>query len=96
MRDGSPAVIAIVQLAFEEAKLAHICIPLSVLFAVLVGVDVVLARYRSGMSSAVQTVIFEVATNKPTVCKDGTGRLQPTVDGYTGVDISLLHLIGEA
>ncbi len=39
---------------------------------------------------------FEAATIKPTARTDGAWRLQPTPDGYTGMDISLLKLVGEA
>lgn len=39
---------------------------------------------------------FEVATIKPTARTDGSWRLQPTPNGYTGTDVSLLKLIGEA
>jgi uncharacterized protein (TIGR03435 family) len=39
---------------------------------------------------------FEVATIKPTARADGSWRLAPTADGYTGMDISLLKLISAA
>jgi len=39
---------------------------------------------------------FEVATIKPTARTDGAWKLQPTPDGYTGMDISLFHLVQEA
>jgi uncharacterized protein (TIGR03435 family) len=43
-----------------------------------------------------KVLTFEVATIKPTARTDGAWRLQPTPDGYTGMDISLLKLVGEA
>jgi uncharacterized protein (TIGR03435 family) len=39
---------------------------------------------------------FDVATIKPTALTDGSWRLQPTPDGFTGMDISLRTLISEA
>ena len=45
---------------------------------------------------ATKVFTFEVATIKPTARTDGAWRLQATPDGYTGMDISLLKLVGEA
>ena len=39
---------------------------------------------------------FEVATIKPTSRNDGAWRLQPTADGFTGMDVSLRMLVEEA
>lgn len=47
-------------------------------------------------STPTPTPKFEVATIKPTARKDGAWRLQPTSDGYSGMDVSLLKLISEA
>ncbi len=47
-------------------------------------------------SESAATAKFEVATIKPTARNDGAWRLQPTSDGYTGMNVSLLKLISEA
>jgi uncharacterized protein (TIGR03435 family) len=39
---------------------------------------------------------FEVVTVKPTARRDGAWKLQPTPDGYTGMDVSLHKLVQEA
>jgi uncharacterized protein (TIGR03435 family) len=48
------------------------------------------------VAAASKVPAFEVATIKPTARTDGSWRLQPTPDGYTGMDISLRTLVGEA
>jgi uncharacterized protein (TIGR03435 family) len=43
-----------------------------------------------------RTLIFEVATIKPSQRQDGKWRSAPTPDGYSSVDVSLLQLIQDA
>lgn len=47
-------------------------------------------------SATAKPLVFEVVTIKPTARTDGAWRLQPTPDGYTGMDISLYKLVQEA
>jgi len=46
--------------------------------------------------AATKAPSFEVATIKAASRADGAWRLQPTPNGYTGMDISLLKLVSEA
>jgi uncharacterized protein (TIGR03435 family) len=71
--------------------------PLLLLTAALVG-PAVLAQQATAPTppATAKVVTFEVATIKPSAHPDGAWRLQPTPDGYTGMDISLLKLVGEA
>lgn len=58
----------------------------------------VLAQQATATAPATpaKVLTFEVATIKPTARTDGSWRLEPTPDGFTGMDISLLKLVGEA
>ncbi len=69
---------------------------LSLVVAALVGCAA-LAQQAIAPAPTVATAIpaFEVATIKPTTRTNGW-RLQPTPDGYTGMNVSLLKLVGEA
>jgi uncharacterized protein (TIGR03435 family) len=49
-----------------------------------------------GPSAPAKVLTFEVATIKPSARTDGSWRLNPTPDGYTGMGISLLKLVREA
>jgi uncharacterized protein (TIGR03435 family) len=75
----------------------HVRKPLPLLVAALVG-SAALAQHAVAPAppSATKAPTFEVATIKPNARTDGPWRLQPTPDGYTGTDISLLKLVGEA
>ena len=62
----------------------------------LTAIALVLTLATQAQQPTAQPLTFEVATVKPTARTDGNWRLQPKPDGYTGDDISLLHLIQEA
>jgi uncharacterized protein (TIGR03435 family) len=70
---------------------------LLLLIAVLIG-PAVLAQQATAPAppAPAKVVTFEVATIKPSAHPDGAWDLRPTPDGYTGMDISLLKLVGEA
>lgn len=70
---------------------------LPIIVAALVGYAA-LAQQAIAPAPTVTTAVpvFEVATIKPTARTDGSWRLQATPDGYTGSDVSLLKLAGEA
>jgi len=82
---------------FAEALLMHSRKPLALIFAALLS-PVALAQQTIVPASPAPTKVltFEVATIKPSARTDGAWRLQSTADGYTGMDISLLTLVGEA
>lgn len=75
----------------------HSLKPLALVFAALLG-PVALAQQTIVPASPAPSKVltFEVATIKPSARTDGAWRLQSTADGYTGMDISLLTLVGEA
>ncbi len=70
---------------------------LPLLVAALVGpAALALQANAPGPAGAAKAPGFEVATIKPNPRTDGAWRLQPTPDGYTGLDVSLRELVGEA
>ena len=65
-------------------------------FALAAALAAVALAQQAVVPAATGGLTFEVATIKPTARTDGSWRLQPTPNGYTGMDVSLLSLIGEA
>ncbi|WP_158822114.1 TIGR03435 family protein [Granulicella sp. S156] len=75
----------------------HLRRSLTLVVAALVGCAAVAQQVITPAPTVTTAVpAFEVATIKPSGRTDGSLRLEPTPDGFTGMNISLLNLVGEA